>query len=30
MLTASGVRSARKEALVNPAGAYTVNEVPGR
>jgi mono/diheme cytochrome c family protein len=28
LLTASGVRSARNEALVNPAGAYTVNEVP--
>jgi cytochrome c551/c552 len=28
LLTASGVRSAKKEALVNPAGAYTLNEVP--
>ena len=28
LLTATGVRSATGEALVHPAGAYTVNEVP--
>ena len=28
LLTASGVRSAKGEELVYPAGAYTVNEVP--
>jgi mono/diheme cytochrome c family protein len=28
LLTAGGVRSAKKEALVNSAGAYTLNEVP--
>src|SRR5262249_55873889 len=28
MLTATGVRSASREKLVYPTGAYTVNEVP--
>jgi hypothetical protein len=29
MIAAPGVRSAKGEALVNPAGAYTLNEIPG-
>ena len=28
LIQARGVRSAREEALVHPAGAYTVNEIP--
>jgi glucose/arabinose dehydrogenase/cytochrome c2 len=30
LIQAPGVRSAKGEALVNPAGAYTLNEVPTR
>ncbi len=30
LIQAPGVRSARGEALVHPAGAYTLNEVPAR
>jgi hypothetical protein len=29
-IQARGVRSAKGEALVRPAGAYTLNEVPSR
>lgn len=30
LITPRGVRSAKGEALVNPTGAYTLNEIPGR